>query len=339
LEAREGLGLERELEREHLAQRRLVERREDLRVRDVRDARLGRSRARPDVERAGPRPERAERRHDVAARERTHVRAGREERRLAARREEIDARRDPAEHVGSTRPRRAVARPADAEDRLRNDERAEHAVEVHDEIHRDARRRSSGAGAPPASVPMDLIVHFDGVLSTLVVPEPVLCIRGPCDGATRPGRADMLGRVAARVDLFTSSGQTALFAAGADMGPFPSSDIVPPFGAFGPWAGSFDVRPSSRPAEPSVADVSYTQIFPALYQAPLREVFALELALETEAFTSFQSGRYLHSGALADFFHTAAADLTTSAPDVVVQRLASDGSPLAADDPDGDGLG
>src|SRR5581483_4251306 len=146
LEAREGLGLERELEREHLAQRRLVERREDLRVRDVRDARLGRSRARPDVERAGPRPERAERRHDVAARERTHVRAGREERRLAARREEIDARRDPAEHVGSTRPRRAVARPADAEDRLRNDERAEHAVEVHDEIHRDARRRSSGAG-------------------------------------------------------------------------------------------------------------------------------------------------------------------------------------------------
>ncbi|HZR83678.1 MAG TPA: thrombospondin type 3 repeat-containing protein [Candidatus Binatia bacterium] len=197
----------------------------------------------------------------------------------------------------------------------------------------------TGAGAPPASVPMDLIVHFDGVLSTLVVPEPVLCIRGPCDGATRPGRADMLGRVAARVDLFTSSGQTALFAAGADMGPFPSSDIVPPFGAFGPWAGSFDVRPSSRPAEPSVADVSYTQIFPALYQAPLREVFALELALETEAFTSFQSGRYLHSGALADFFHTAAADLTTSAPDVVVQRLASDGSPLAADDPDGDGLG
>jgi hypothetical protein len=193
----------------------------------------------------------------------------------------------------------------------------------------------TGSGTPPAAVTNDLIVHFDGALQTLRTTGESIC-RTTCT-AIPPDRTDVVASVAARIDLYQASGVTTLFEATADLGVFPASQSIPLFNASLPWSTFFDLRPSTQGGA-TVADVFYTQLFPALYTVVLNEIFAIEIIVSTETFVNDPPVRFDGLFAEADFLHTAAVEVLTSMPDVTIAALGTDGSPLPPEDPDGDGL-
>ena len=199
----------------------------------------------------------------------------------------------------------------------------------------------TGSRTPPPAVANDLLVHVDGVLQTLRANTTTTVCQTSCIGGHHtvpPERDDIVARVVARINLYTSTGMTTLFDAAADLGAYPGFLGIPLFSARGPWtdpmAMAFDVRPGPR----SVADVFYTKNFPALYAVPVNEVFAIETILRTEALLNDPPARFNVVEAEANFRDTIDVEVLTSTPDVTITALGTDGSPLPPADPDRDGL-
>jgi cysteine-rich repeat protein len=194
----------------------------------------------------------------------------------------------------------------------------------------------SGPPPAPASVPLDVLVHFDGALQTTRNAGVIYC-QSACPPSASPQRDDVVASAVARINLYQNSGTTKLFEASADLGVFPATLSSPLFMVLGPWASAFDVRPSEH-GGPSVADVFYTEFFPNISSVPVNEIFSFEIVVQTEALVSDPPVRYIYLFAQADFLNTAAFEVLTSMPDVTITRLGTDGSPLPPEDPDGDGL-
>jgi cysteine-rich repeat protein len=192
-----------------------------------------------------------------------------------------------------------------------------------------------GPGTPPAEVPNDLFVHFSGFLRTGRFTGTRYC-QSRCPSSAPPDRTDMVASVVAKINLHRKSDMVPLFDATAELGAFPASQSIPAFNAFGPWATAFRLEPGVH-GSATVADVSYVKNFPTLYTVPLDEVFAIELILRTETFVNDPPVRFDVLFAEADFLNTAAVEVLTSTPGVTITALGADGSPLAPDDPDGDG--
>jgi cysteine-rich repeat protein len=198
----------------------------------------------------------------------------------------------------------------------------------------------TGTGTPPATVTNDLFLHVDGVLRTTRT-SPVIVCKTTCPPGAPPPRDAVVASVVSRINLYTNAGMTTLFDAAADLGVYPASLSIPLFTARGPWtdpaAMAFDVRPAVHGGA-SVADVFYTKGFPALYQVPLNEIFAIETVLRTEISVNDPPVLFNLLLAEADFSHTADVEVFTSIPDVTITALDTEDSPLPPGDPDGDGL-
>jgi cysteine-rich repeat protein len=194
----------------------------------------------------------------------------------------------------------------------------------------------NGPGTPPATVPADLTVYFGGALQTSRL-SPVTVCQTRCSPSEPPARDDGVASVAARITVLTNSRVETVFEAAADLGLFPASFTTPLFNSYGPWTDDFVVRPGVNGGA-SVADLHYFENFPARYDVPVNEVFAVEMALGTAVQVNDAPVLFAQLLAQADFLDTAALELRSSVPEVTITAIGTDGSILPPEDADGDGL-
>jgi hypothetical protein len=170
---------------------------------------------------------------------------------------------------------------------------------------------------PDCQVPIDVLVHFDGLLANGTFR---LCVPGPCPG---PGPLDLGATVTAQMNVFTKGGKSTPFQASASV--TPSGAPKPPWvlSASGPWAGDWVLGSIGGGGPNLVATLFYTEVFSGLIRVPLNETFGFEVRLSTETLSNFVEGR-----ATADFFNTGVIGISTSVPGVTLVELGTDTTPV-----------